>query len=482
MIDREQIGIRIAGLRKKAGMSQATLAEKLGVSAQAVSKWENGNNLPDLEVFLELAWLFHTTMDGIVEGGSGDVLTSYPGEMGHFRGNSKSGLPGKVQALVMGEERGKLLKSLVPFCSDDELYNIAKELNNGKLELSIAAHIAQYDDKMLLKADETVYFAPEALGEATLRNAAPYFAKALSNHLSNVDPGLRRAAELMICPKCRGKLSLTVTEDNAEYFLCENGHRYDIVDGVVDFGSREIPGEMWSLHFKNYDYYLREQRSTGNPRYQMGEIPCNEMRWQEIKKRKPRVILDIACGCCVGLKYDLKRINWPCLIIMTDLSHRVLKYNKRYFSEEMVNPHVDIVCMACDCAHLPIADDCIDMVVSNGGFESMQDKMMDGFQEGHRILKNGGDAVYNISVVDDHNSENTQKWLKLCRTLDISFYSLFDSLYDITEWKAVCQEVGYRETESTQIYGEMPAPAGDKFPFRNEILQWMGECLCVSKK
>ena len=42
MVDREQIGIRISGLRKKAGMSQAALAEKLGVSAQAVSKWENG--------------------------------------------------------------------------------------------------------------------------------------------------------------------------------------------------------------------------------------------------------------------------------------------------------------------------------------------------------------------------------------------------------------------------------------------------------
>lgn len=33
MIDREQIGIRIAALRKKAGMSQTSLAERLGVSA-----------------------------------------------------------------------------------------------------------------------------------------------------------------------------------------------------------------------------------------------------------------------------------------------------------------------------------------------------------------------------------------------------------------------------------------------------------------
>lgn len=44
MIDREQIGIRIAALRKKAGWSQQTLAEKLGVSPQAVSKWESGGS------------------------------------------------------------------------------------------------------------------------------------------------------------------------------------------------------------------------------------------------------------------------------------------------------------------------------------------------------------------------------------------------------------------------------------------------------
>ena len=46
MIDREQIGLRISVLRKKAGLSQAELSEKLGISAQAVSKWESGKNYP----------------------------------------------------------------------------------------------------------------------------------------------------------------------------------------------------------------------------------------------------------------------------------------------------------------------------------------------------------------------------------------------------------------------------------------------------
>ena len=224
-----------------------------------------------------------------------------------------------------------------------------------------------------------------------------------------------------------------------------------------------------------------EQRHPGNPRYQMGTVLCSEVRWQAVKKLRPHVILDIACGTCNGLKYDLQRINWPCLVIMTDLSHRILKYNRRYFREEMVNPYVDIVCLACDCARLPIKDGCIDLVVSNGGFESMQTKMMAGFREGYRVLKTGGYAVYNISVVEDHGSDNTRKWERLYRSLDES-YHLHERLFDIGQWEEICGQTGYSSTETKEIYGELPAPDGDIFPFENEILQWMGEYLCVSVK
>ena len=143
---------------------------------------------------------------------------------------------------------------------------------------------------------------------------------------------------------------------------------------------------------------------------------------------------------------------------------------------------VDIVCLACDCAHLPIDDCCIDMVVSNAGFESMQAKMMDGFREGYRVLKPGGHAVYNISIVGDHSSENTQKWERLYRTLEEADYSIQEKLYDIGEWEDICKAAGYSSTETKEVYGELPAPEGEVFPFENEILQWMGEYLCVSEK
>lgn len=54
---------KIVLLRKKVGLSQEALAEKLGVSRQAVSRWEVGSALPDASNVLQLSRLFSVTAD-----------------------------------------------------------------------------------------------------------------------------------------------------------------------------------------------------------------------------------------------------------------------------------------------------------------------------------------------------------------------------------------------------------------------------------
>ena len=67
-MNQENIGKFIRENRKKMGLSQAELAEKLGVTYQAVSKWENGKNLPDMLVLKELSDLFNVNIDEILNG------------------------------------------------------------------------------------------------------------------------------------------------------------------------------------------------------------------------------------------------------------------------------------------------------------------------------------------------------------------------------------------------------------------------------
>ncbi len=63
------IGHYIKYLRKTAGMTQKDLAEKLNVSFQAVSKWENGDTLPDTGILLDLCDTLNTTADKLLNGG-----------------------------------------------------------------------------------------------------------------------------------------------------------------------------------------------------------------------------------------------------------------------------------------------------------------------------------------------------------------------------------------------------------------------------
>lgn len=57
----------IKALRKRQGMTQEQLAERLHISAQAVSKWETGQSSPDVDMLPKLAILFNTSLDALFE-------------------------------------------------------------------------------------------------------------------------------------------------------------------------------------------------------------------------------------------------------------------------------------------------------------------------------------------------------------------------------------------------------------------------------
>ncbi len=60
------LGRKIAELRRKANLTQDALAEKMGVSAQAVSKWENDQSCPDIMLLKDLAKTFSVTVDELL--------------------------------------------------------------------------------------------------------------------------------------------------------------------------------------------------------------------------------------------------------------------------------------------------------------------------------------------------------------------------------------------------------------------------------
>ena len=63
----EYFGLKLQTLRKKALMSQDDLAELIGVSRQAISKWERSEALPDLYNVKKIAEAFNITIDELMD-------------------------------------------------------------------------------------------------------------------------------------------------------------------------------------------------------------------------------------------------------------------------------------------------------------------------------------------------------------------------------------------------------------------------------
>ena len=69
-MDIKAIGQFIKTMRKKEQITQKELAEKLNISPQAVSRWENGDALPDILLLLELAKCLRVSVDLILNAGN----------------------------------------------------------------------------------------------------------------------------------------------------------------------------------------------------------------------------------------------------------------------------------------------------------------------------------------------------------------------------------------------------------------------------
>lgn len=68
MIDQIKIGSFLRELRKEKKLTQEQLAEKFGVSSRSVSRWENGNTMPELGILVELADYYEVDIKEIING------------------------------------------------------------------------------------------------------------------------------------------------------------------------------------------------------------------------------------------------------------------------------------------------------------------------------------------------------------------------------------------------------------------------------
>ena len=167
MFSMEEIGRKILSLRKSRNMTQVNLADKLGITYQAVSSWERGNSMPDIEKLPEIAKLFEISIDELI--GESKVVTmmlnTSEQEPENFEKLTEEDItevlpilkPDQITEIVNGVNKSALkdINRFLPFMEPEDVKEFAwKNFNAGN---SICDYLP------FLDPEDIIEFAEEAV-------------------------------------------------------------------------------------------------------------------------------------------------------------------------------------------------------------------------------------------------------------------------------------------------------------------------------
>lgn len=148
-MDQERIGKLIKKIRKDNNLTQAKLADKLGVTYQAVSKWENGKNIPDIAILKQLSDEFNLNIDDILNGE--ETITPKQKKTLKIWGIVLGVLIiGLLFIYIIGNKTDLLIKKVTTYDSNFEITGTVAK-SNGKTYIYISD--IEYKDE----EDKTIY-------------------------------------------------------------------------------------------------------------------------------------------------------------------------------------------------------------------------------------------------------------------------------------------------------------------------------------
>ncbi len=202
MFDTVKVGKKIAELRKNYNMTQFELADKLGISFQAVSNWERGNSMPDISKLPEIAELFQVSIDEILGKSNSFLNEVAKGEKVSLTNFPESDVkeaailikPQKIKEMIdISDFHPKVISALLPFLDSkyvEELMNTCKDAGKS---IAVFLPFLSYEmiDELVMEtkekgesvgvflpfmSDEKIKkFAFEAFDRGGIKEASPYF-------------------------------------------------------------------------------------------------------------------------------------------------------------------------------------------------------------------------------------------------------------------------------------------------------------------
>ena len=155
-MDQNKIGNLIKELRKKNNLTQEKFAEKYGVTYQAVSKWENGKNIPDISLLKQICDDYNININDLLDG-----------RTGHKKNKKKLLIIGIIISVILVVSLVSFLvfhddsftfKTLTSNCSNFEISgSIAYNKSKSYLYISNIDYCGGKDDNLYTKIECNLY-------------------------------------------------------------------------------------------------------------------------------------------------------------------------------------------------------------------------------------------------------------------------------------------------------------------------------------
>lgn len=224
MLDSRVIGAYISKLRKESDYTQAELASKLNVTHQAVSKWERGESIPDIDTLLNISELFDITIDDVLNGGK-----------------TKRSINDKVikdinnkeyinVANIINDEEYDLddLVKIAPIIKTSKIDKIISKVEKAKIKIDKLTHLAPFVSEDILK--EKLHSLGE--GADNIIELAPFLSS------ESLDEIIRDLDNDMSTEKIIG-LAPFLNNDTLDYLINNNDIDDELIVGIAPFLSKD---------------------------------------------------------------------------------------------------------------------------------------------------------------------------------------------------------------------------------------------------
>lgn len=223
MFNTQLIGRRIANYRKENDMTQMDLADALGISYQAVSNWERGNSMPDIDKLKDLSMILNVSIDELLDHEQTvntvkKVLDDETITIDEATDILPLLKPSKINEAVEENKEAvsiKTIKKLSPYLDSDKIMDLVNKTTHSSKDL---LHLAPFlDQKHLIEI-----INKNALDDSRLLiKLAPFLdTETIDRFASNLDVNdLHRLAPFVSTGKLDEIVSKSINKDTIKQFV-----------------------------------------------------------------------------------------------------------------------------------------------------------------------------------------------------------------------------------------------------------------------